>query len=75
MTVTDGLILATSDLGLLFGGVRVIESLSINVSRGSRTAIIGPNGAGKTTLFNLLSGVYSPTHGSIVVNGHGVTYR
>ncbi len=69
MTVADGLVLAINDLGLLFGGVSVIESLSINVSRGSRTAIIGPNGAGKTTLFNLLSGVYSPTNGSIIVNG------
>jgi branched-chain amino acid transport system ATP-binding protein len=65
-------ILAISDLGLKFGGLSVIESLSINVKRGSRAAIIGPNGAGKTTLFNLLSGVYAPTSGSIVLNGQDI---
>lgn len=68
--VADDTILAISDLGLQFGGLSVIESLTINVKRGFRVAIIGPNGAGKTTLFNLLSGVYAPTHGSIVLNGH-----
>jgi branched-chain amino acid transport system ATP-binding protein len=65
-------ILAISDLSLMFGGLSVIDSLSIKVTRGSRTAIIGPNGAGKTTLFNLLSGVYSPTSGSIVLNGQEI---
>jgi len=61
-------ILTISDLSLMFGGLTVIDSLNINVKRGSRAAIIGPNGAGKTTLFNLLTGVYSPTSGSIVLN-------
>jgi branched-chain amino acid transport system ATP-binding protein len=70
--IADDPILAISDLGLLFGGLTVIESLSIKVKRGSRTAIIGPNGAGKTTLFNLLSGVYSPTYGSIVLDGRDI---
>jgi branched-chain amino acid transport system ATP-binding protein len=64
--------LAICDLGLQFGGLSVIESLSIDVKCGSRTAIIGPNGAGKTTLFNLLSGVYSPTDGSILLNGRSL---
>jgi branched-chain amino acid transport system ATP-binding protein len=70
--LADDPILAITDLGLMFGGLSVIESLSINVKRGSRAAIIGPNGAGKTTLFNLLSGVYSPTSGSIVLNGQDI---
>ena len=70
--VNHDTILAIGDLGLKFGGLSVIESLSINVERGSRAAIIGPNGAGKTTLFNLLSGVYSPTSGSIVLNGQDI---
>ena len=70
--IADDPILEISDLDLMFGGLRVIESLSFNVKRGSRTGIIGPNGAGKTTLFNLLSGVYSPTHGSIVLNGRDI---
>jgi branched-chain amino acid transport system ATP-binding protein len=67
--IADDSVLAISDLGLLFGGLSVIESLNINVKRGSRTAIIGPNGAGKTTLFNLVCGVYPPTHGSMLLNG------
>jgi branched-chain amino acid transport system ATP-binding protein len=56
------------DVGLLFGGLSVMESLNIKIKAGSRTAIIGPNGAGKTTLFNLLSGVYAPTYGAILLD-------
>jgi branched-chain amino acid transport system ATP-binding protein len=70
--VADDPILKIIDLDLAFGGLRVIESLCMNVKRGSRTGIIGPNGAGKTTLFNLLSGVYSPAHGSIILNGRDI---
>jgi branched-chain amino acid transport system ATP-binding protein len=72
MVAADTPALAICDLGLRFGGLSVIESLNINVKRGSRTAFIGPNGAGKTTLFNLLSGVYSPTEGSILLNGRSL---
>jgi branched-chain amino acid transport system ATP-binding protein len=66
-------VLQIRELGLLFGGLSVIESLNINIKAGSRTAIIGPNGAGKTTLFNLLSGVYAPTHGAMLLEGHDIT--
>lgn len=67
-------ILAISELSLKFGGLTVIDSLNISVQHGSRAAIIGPNGAGKTTLFNLLTGVYSPTSGSIVFNGREIRH-
>ncbi|MBM3405717.1 MAG: ABC transporter ATP-binding protein [Betaproteobacteria bacterium] len=50
-----------------FGGLQVIEDLSFSVPRGSRTALIGPNGAGKTTVFNLISGVYIPDSGRILI--------
>ena len=68
----DRPILHMRDLGLLFGGLCVIESLNIDIKAGSRTAIIGPNGAGKTTLFNLLSGVYPPSHGAILLDGKDI---
>ena len=50
-----------------FGGLQVIENLDFTVATGSRTALIGPNGAGKTTVFNLISGVYVPDSGRIMI--------
>jgi branched-chain amino acid transport system ATP-binding protein len=66
-------VLEIKDLELVFGGLAVLQSLNIELNAGSRTAIIGPNGAGKTTLFNLLSGVYCPTAGSILLEGRDIT--
>jgi branched-chain amino acid transport system ATP-binding protein len=68
----DRYVLHIRDLGLLFGGLTIMESLNINIKAGSRTAIIGPNGAGKTTLFNLLNGVYAPTSGAILLDGQDI---
>lgn len=56
-----------------FGGLKVIDNVSFDVRRGSRTALIGPNGAGKTTIFNLLSGIYPVDAGTMVVNGRDLT--
>ena len=56
-----------------FSGLRVVDEVSFEVERGSRTALIGPNGAGKTTVFNLISGVYSLDDGRIVLDGTDVT--
>lgn len=53
---------------LQFGGVAAIDNLDIQVPRGSWCGLIGPNGAGKTTIFNLLSGVYRPTSGEILLD-------
>jgi len=56
-----------------FGGLRVIEGLSFSVRRGERLALIGPNGAGKTTAFNLITGVYLPDAGRILLEGEEIT--
>ncbi len=57
-----------------FGGLEVIRGVDINVKEGCTTALIGPNGAGKTTIFNLISGVYALTKGTIKVNGQDITH-
>ena len=66
-------ILATRDLGLDIGGAHIVADVSLEVADGELVGIIGPNGAGKTTLFNLLSGVVSPTHGTVELAGRDVT--
>jgi branched-chain amino acid transport system ATP-binding protein len=55
-----------------FGQTEIIRGVDLSVSGGERHAIIGPNGAGKTTLFNLISGRFSVSSGSIVVNGQPI---
>lgn len=62
-------ILSFDHVSKRFGGLTVIDDLSFVVRRNSRTALIGPNGAGKTTVFNLISGVYPLTSGTIRLDG------
>ncbi len=62
-------VLSAAGLQKSFGGLRVIDDVSFEVARGSRTALIGPNGAGKTTIFNLLTGVYPLDAGAVVLDG------
>jgi len=66
-------VLAADNLGVQFGGVKAVDGVSFSVNQGEIFAIIGPNGAGKTTLFNLISGLYVPSRGKVVLNGHDVT--
>jgi ABC-type branched-subunit amino acid transport system ATPase component len=66
-------ILALDGVTKRFGGLTVIDDLSVAVPRGARLALIGPNGAGKTTVFNLISGVYPVSQGRISVDGVDVT--
>jgi branched-chain amino acid transport system ATP-binding protein len=66
-------ILATRNLGLDIGGARIVVDVSLEVAEGELLGIIGPNGAGKTSLFNLFSGLYRPTAGSIHLNGADIT--
>jgi len=61
------------DVRKSFGATPIIRGVSLEVGRGERHAIIGPNGAGKSTLFNLISGRFAPTTGSIRLNGENVT--
>ncbi|TNC12932.1 ABC transporter ATP-binding protein [Methylobacterium terricola] len=66
-------LLAIEHLSIAFGGLQVVQDLSFTVPKGRATALIGPNGAGKTTVFNLVSGVYSPTGGRILLAGRDIT--
>lgn len=56
-----------------FGGVTALEDVSFRVAEGAITGIIGPNGAGKTTLFNIVTGIYVPTGGTVHLQGKNVT--
>jgi branched-chain amino acid transport system ATP-binding protein len=67
-------ILATRNLGLDIGGATIVADVSLEVAEGELLAIIGPNGAGKTSLFNLLSGLYRPTSGTIELAGNDITH-
>ncbi len=53
-----------------FGGIKAVEDVSLDIEVGEIVALIGPNGAGKTTFFNLMTGIYKPTSGSVVFDGH-----
>ncbi|MEW6641785.1 MAG: ABC transporter ATP-binding protein [Pseudomonadota bacterium] len=66
-------ILALDHISKAFGGLQVIRDLSFSVRRGEATALIGPNGAGKTTVFNIISGVYAPTSGRILLDDQDIT--
>jgi branched-chain amino acid transport system ATP-binding protein len=68
-------ILATRNLGLDIGGAKIVVDVSLEVAEGELLGIIGPNGAGKTSLFNLLSGIYRPTAGTIVLGGREITHQ
>ncbi len=62
-------ILETHHLGIDFGGLTAVDDLTLAVGRTEIAGLIGPNGAGKTTVFNLLTNVYSPTRGTILLDG------
>jgi len=66
-------VLETQGLRKSFGGVLVIDDLSINVQQGEALGIVGPNGAGKTTWFNLITGAYTVDAGSVVFEGKDIT--
>src|SRR4051812_24824515 len=61
------------ELGKSFGGVHAMQDVSFDVRAGSVHSVIGPNGAGKTTLFNLISGIYVPSTGTVRLDGKDVT--
>ena len=65
-------LLEVKDLSIHFGGVKAVQNVSFNIDSGIVYAVIGPNGAGKTTLFNLITGIYTPTTGSILLDGKSI---
>ena len=56
-------------LGIEFGGLKAVDDFSLTIGKTEIAGLIGPNGAGKTTVFNLLTKVYQPTHGTILLDG------
>ena len=62
-------VLEVRDLGINFGGLRAVDGLNIDVAPQQLYGLIGPNGAGKTTVFNMLTGVYEPSDGTVKLNG------
>lgn len=68
-------ILQVEGLTKNFGGLTAVANVSINVEKGELLGLIGPNGAGKTTFFNLITGVYSPSSGTITLTTHDQTHR
>ena len=62
-------LLEVKNLGISFGGLRAVDQFNITIKKKQLYGLIGPNGAGKTTVFNLLTGVYEPTDGVIMLDG------
>lgn len=67
------LVLDVRNLSISFGGLRAVDDFNINIKSGELYGLIGPNGAGKTTVFNLLTGVYKPDEGKILLEGEDIT--
>jgi branched-chain amino acid transport system ATP-binding protein len=65
-------LLEVKNLGISFGGLRAVDEVNLKIEKGQLFGLIGPNGAGKTTLFNLLTGVYQPTVGTIFLDGESI---
>lgn len=71
-TPTAPLVLEGRGLTMRFGGLVALEGVDMTLSRGEVLGIIGPNGAGKTTLLNLLTGIYQPSEGDVVLEGQSL---
>ena len=65
-------LLKAEGLGIQFGGLKAVDEFNFEIDKNQLFGLIGPNGAGKTTVFNLLTGVYQPTSGRILFEGHPI---
>ena len=65
--------LEISNLSMQFGALKSINDLNIKVNQGEVVSVIGPNGAGKTTLFNVITGIYAPTSGTVMLGEKKLT--
>ena len=63
-------VLVAAHLGITFGGLKAVDDFNMSVGPTEIAGLIGPNGAGKTTVFNLLTNVYQPTRGSVILDGY-----
>ncbi len=68
-------LLEVKGLTMDFGGLRAVDSVSLEVCEGEIAALIGPNGAGKTTFFNCVTGIYNPTKGDVLLHPKGLPTR
>lgn len=68
-TENKELLLRAKDISIVFGGLRAVSDFDLELYQGELIGLIGPNGAGKTTVFNMLSGIYKPTSGTITFVG------
>lgn len=65
----ENIMLSVKNLSISFGGLKAVDKFNLDIKENELYGLIGPNGAGKTTVFNLLTGVYKPDSGSILLNG------
>ena len=65
-------LLKVEKLGIQFGGLKAVQNVEMHLNQGELIGLIGPNGAGKATTFNMLTGVYTPTEGTIIFNGKAI---
>lgn len=68
-------LLEVSNLSISFGGLKAVDGFHIRIEKGQLYGLIGPNGAGKTTVFNLLTGVYKPNTGVVMLDDNNITGR
>ncbi len=73
--MSDGAILDARRITKRFGGLVAVNEVDFDIPRGAIVSLIGPNGAGKTTFFNMVAGLYKPTSGSVMFEGHRVDQR
>jgi branched-chain amino acid transport system ATP-binding protein len=66
-------LLKTQNLAVQFGSIKPVDDVTVSIEEHKLTSIIGPNGAGKTSFFNLLTGLYQPTRGSVFFDGQNIT--
>lgn len=66
-------LLEVKNLGISFGGLKAVNAFEVTIEKGQLYGLIGPNGAGKTTIFNLLTGVYKPDEGTVLLDGANIT--
>ena len=69
MSDNKEILLRAKNISIVFGGLRAVSDFNLELKEGELIGLIGPNGAGKTTVFNMLSGVYKPTSGTITFVG------
>lgn len=65
-------ILETKNITMRFGGLTAVDNFSLSIGKTDLVGVIGPNGAGKTTIFNMITGIYEPTEGQILLNGKSI---